>query len=501
MDTVALIATGLANTLHGTNLAMMLIGMFVGLLVGVLPGISMINAVILALPFTYFMEPTAAVILLVSIYCSGMFSGAVTAILINIPGSPGNAATCLDGYPMAQKGQAPLAIGTAILCSGIGGFVSAFVMTVATPPLAEVALKFSSAESFAVIVLGMVCVARLGTDSPSRATTSLLIGMVVGTIGLSPIYPSFRFTFGTDLLQGGVNFLTALIGLFAVGEILDRILSRGASWADVPRKIDIRLPGLETLKKLKGTIFRATAIGTTVGVIPGEGGVIAAFMAYGVEKQVSKNGAKFGTGQLEGVAAPETANNATTGGAMIPTLALGIPGSAAAAVIMGAFLLHGFQPGPLMFIKAPDVIYTVFGAMLIVNLLMIAGGYLATRMFMQFMRIPTPILNGCILILCFIGAFGIRNLMADVWIMVAFGVIGLLMRRHGFPVPPFIIGLLLGPMAETYFLTTMLASDNNLLVFFTRPISGFFMFAALLMIVGPPLTARLRRASRLRVAN
>jgi putative tricarboxylic transport membrane protein len=485
METLHLLANGLANAVQGQNLLMLIIGLAVGLIAGVLPGISMINAVILALPFTYFLNPSAAVILLVAIYCSGMFSGGVTAILINIPGSPGNAATCWDGYPMAQKGEGALAIGTTILCSGIGGFASALIMTFATPALAEFALKFSSIESFAMVFLGIACITGMGARSVPRLMTSLLAGMAVGTVGLAPVYSSFRFTFGTDFLQGGVNFLCALIGLFAMSEILERILSRKTDWKDMPEKVDIRMPGWKELKQIRGTILRATGIGTLVGFVPGEGGVVSAIMAYGVEKHVSKNGHKFGTGQIEGVAAPETANNASTGGAMIPTLALGIPGSAAAAVIMGAFMLHGYEPGPLLFMKAPDVLYTVFAAMLIVNLLMVGGGYLITRMFMQFMKIPPPVLNACIIVLCFLGAFGIRNLMADVWLMVAFGVVGLFMRRFGFPIAPFIIGLLLGPMAEGYFLTSMLAADNDLTVFFTRPISAVFMIGGLLIAFGP----------------
>jgi putative tricarboxylic transport membrane protein len=496
METLHLIATGFQNAIVGQNLLMMLVGLAVGLIAGVLPGISMINAVILALPFTYFLDPASSIILLVSIYCSGMFAGGITAILINIPGSPGNAATCWDGYPMALKGQAALAIGTCILCSGIGGFASAVIMTFATPQLAEVALSFSSVEAFAMIFLGMACVGRLGARSASAAFTSLLLGMAVGSIGLAPVYSSFRFTFGTEILQAGVNFLIALIGLFAIGEVLDRIFAGESGWKEFPARVQVRMPGLKELFQIRWTLFRATAIGTLVGLVPGEGGVVSAFLAYGVEKQISKNGSKFGTGQIEGVAAPETANNASTGGAMIPTLALGIPGSAAAAVIMGAFMVHGFEPGPLLFVKAPDIIYTTFAAIMIVNLLMIVGGYFVTKMFVQMMKVPAPILNGCILTLCFIGAFGIRNLMVDVWMMMGFGVLGLIMRRTGFPVPAFIIGLLLGPMAETYFLTSMIASDNNILVFFTRPVSATIMLASMLIIFVPTIRGILRNRNR-----
>jgi putative tricarboxylic transport membrane protein len=286
VDALQHLLAGLASAMQGQNLLMLIIGLAVGLIAGVLPGISMINAVILALPFTYFLPPAAAVILLVAIYCSGMFSGGVTAILINIPGSPGNAATCWDGYPMAQKGDGALAIGTTILCSGIGGFASALIMTFATPPLAEFALKFSSVESFSMVFLGLACITGMGTKSVPRLMTSLLAGMAVGTVGLAPVYSSFRFTFGTDFFQGGINFLCALIGLFAMSEILERILSRKTDWKDMPAKVEIRMPGWKELKQIKGTVIRATAIGTMVGFVPGEGGVVSAIMAYGIEKHI-----------------------------------------------------------------------------------------------------------------------------------------------------------------------------------------------------------------------
>ncbi|MGE3626584.1 MAG: tripartite tricarboxylate transporter permease [Hyphomicrobiales bacterium] len=487
-----LIGVGFANALEPFVLAMMLAGMVIGLVAGVLPGISMINAVVLALPFTYFMEPTAAVIMLISIYCSGMFAGAITAILINIPGSPGNAPTAFDGYPMTRKGEAALAIGTSIICSGIGGFLSAIVLATAAPALADYALGFNSMDKFALVFLGMACVTNAGSSSRVRAISALLLGAMVGTIGLAPIYPAFRFTFGTDLLQAGVNFIIALIGLFAIAELFDRFARRNSGWEGLPANIKVRLPGLAELKRLKGTIMRSTAIGTSVGIIPGEGGAISAFLAYGVEKQVSKHGQAFGTGVLEGVAAPETANNASTGGALIPTLALGIPGSAAAAVIMGALLLHGFEPGPLLFVKAPETVYTIFAAVLMINLLMIAGGLVTTRMFVQLLKVPEPVLSGGILLLCFIGAFGVRNQMADIWMMLGFGVLGFLFRRFDFSVPAFIIGLLLGPMAETYFLRTMLVADGNPMVLLTQPLSAF-LIACGLLIVFVPEVAWIRR--------
>lgn len=467
---------------------MMFVGLAIGLIAGALPGISMINAVVLALPFTYLMEPNAALVLLIAIYCSGMFAGSVTAILLNIPGSPGNAATAFDGYPMTLKGEGAMAIGTAILCSGIGGFFSALILATAAPILAEYALSFTSVEKFSVIFLGMACVTGAGSGSRTHAISALLLGVLVSTIGFAPIYPTFRFTFGTELLEGGVSFIIAIIGLFAIAEVLDRIGRRSSGWGGLPERVKVRLPGWIDIMRLKWTILRSTLIGTGVGIIPGEGGAISSFLAYGVERQVSKRGNEFGTGIIEGVAAPETANNASTGGALIPTLALGIPGSAAAAIIMGALMLHGFEPGPLLFIKSPETIYTIFAAVLVINLLMIAGGLMTTRLFIQLLKIPESVLNGGILLLCFIGAYGLRNQMEDMWIMLGFGALGYLLRRVNFSVSAFIIGLLLGPMAETYFLRTMLSSSGDLTVFFTRPISCLFILLSLLIAFLPELT-------------
>jgi putative tricarboxylic transport membrane protein len=422
-----------------------------------------------------------------------MYGGAITAILLNIPGDPANAPTCWDGYPMAQKGEASLAIGIALVYSGIGGFASAVIMTFTAPVLAEFALKFSPVEKFAVVLLGMACVTSLGAASRVRATSALLLGMAAGTIGLAPIYSSLRFTGGTELLQGGIEFVVALIGMFAIAEVIDGVARRVSGWPDLPRHVSTRMPGWAEYKRLFGTAVRSTAIGTAVGAVPGGGGVVAAFLAYGVEKQVSPHGKDFGTGVLEGVAAPEAANNASTGGAMIPTLALGIPGSAATAVMLAVMTLHGFEPGPLLFMKAPEFVHTIFAAMLVVNLLMIFAGLLTTPLFVQLLRIPEPVLNACILILCILGVYGIRNLMADVWIMLGFGVLGFIMRRSNFSVPAFIIGLLLGPMAETYFLTVMRSYDDSLLPFVTRPISAVLIASTVLIIFAPEVGAIWRR--------
>ena len=491
MDIFNNFAVGMHNILVPYNFIMILVGLMVGVIVGALPGIAMINAMVLALPFTYSMEPVAAILLLISIYCGGMFGGAITAILINIPGSPGNAPTAIEGFALTKKGKTAQAIGTAIICSGIGGFISALVMTFVSPTLADFAMRFTSVEKFAIVFLGLTCLAGMGAESISSSLISVFAGIFLGTIGVAPLYFSYRFTFGFNLFSAGVSFIIALIGLFAVSEILHQAVFR-IRYRELSKKsAGVKLPGLREIWRLRGTVTRATIIGTGIGVIPGEGGAVAAFLSYGIERQISNKGEDFGTGVIQGLAAPETANNASTGGAMIPLLTLGIPGSGAAAVILGAFLLHGLQPGPLLFINQLDLVYTIFIGMLLVNILMIFSGTITTKIFLQAMRIPEGVMGSFIMVLCFIGAYGLRNNIGDVWLMMCFGLLGFFMRRYRFPIIPMVMGIILGPLAETYFLTSMIKYDNDISVFFTRPISLCIICFAVLLLFLPYLAKKI----------
>ena len=326
----------------------------------------------------------------------------------------------------------------------------------------------------------MVAIAK---GNMTASMVSLFAGLTIGAVGLDPLYAIPRLTFGSQILDNGVSFVVVLIGMFAIGEVLAWIGKRGPTNLHAEMETRARLPGVRDLYQLKGAISRGTGIGCAIGAIPGAGAIIGAIISYGVEKQVSRRGDAFGTGVEEGLAAPETAKNATTGTATIPLLTLGIPGSAATAIMLAALMLHGVNPGPMLFITGVDLVYTVFAAYLVANLLMIAIGMLVARVFALLMKIPPVLLFGFIVVLCVVGAFGVRNNMADVYICIGFGILGYLLRRYGVPSAPLILGVILGPLAERYFLTSMISYDNQVSIFFTRPLSAAIMALSLLFLL------------------
>jgi putative tricarboxylic transport membrane protein len=486
LDQLALLGAGLVNTFQPLNFSMILVGLVIGVLAGALPGITMLNAIVLVLPFTYLMGIVPSLLLMTSVYCGGVFGGSITGILFNIPGDPMNVPTTWEGYALNKKGFVSKALGMAIMCSAIGGFLSALVMTFVSPPFAKVALSFSSCEYFSVVFLGLVSVVVIGTRSIGSALISLFIGMFLGTVGMDDIYGAVRFTFGSRIMETGINFTTVLIGLFAIGEVLDQLSLKNKGEGEVMRtRPKTTLPRFGEIWELRNTVLRGLGIGTVIGAIPGTGATVASFVSYGVEKQVSKKPEKLGTGGWEGLVASETSINASTGGAMIPLLTLGIPGSGATAVMMGAFLLHGIQPGPLLFSKSPEAVYTIFVGMLVCNLIMILAGLVTAKFFSELMRVPENILCAFIITFCLLGAFALRNDMADVWFMAIFGIVGYFMRRYDLPIPPMILGIILGPLAERYFLTTMIGAGNDFTIFFTRPVSGCLMVISVGLLLLP----------------
>jgi putative tricarboxylic transport membrane protein len=484
---------GLMHSFDPLNFLMILLGLVIGVLAGALPGITMLNAIVLVLPFTYLMDIVPSLLLMIGIYCGGIFGGSITGILFNIPGDPMNVPVTWEGYPLNKKGFVSKALGMAIMTSAAGGFFSALIMTVASPPFAKVALSFSSCEYFAVVFLGLASVVVIGTRSIGSALISLFIGIFLGSIGIDDIYGVPRFTFGSRIMETGINFVTVLIGLFAIGEVLDQLSQKASEGGETLRtRPKTQIPRVAEMWTLRGPILRGLGIGTVIGAIPGAGATVASFVSYGVEKQVSKHPEKFGTGVWEGLASSGTAINASTGGAMIPLLTLGIPGSGATAVMMGAFLLHGVQPGPLLFSRTPESVYTIFAGMLVCNLIMILAGLITARFFSELMRVPENILDAFIISFCLIGAFALRNDMADVWFMALFGILGYFMRRHELPIPPLILGVILGPLAESYFLTTLIGEGNDYSVFFRRPISAILLTISMGLLV-MPLIRRIRK--------
>ena len=483
MDILQNLGIGFAHLFGLTPILLLVGGMSVGVVAGALPGISFVNAMALALPFTYVMEPTNAMVFLAGLYCGGVFGGSISSILINIPGSPGSLPATWDGYPMTRRGESARALGIAITCSAIGGLASALMMIFVSPPFASFALQFGQPEFFAATVLGLVSVVAIAKGNMLASMVSLFSGLAVGSIGLDPLYAIPRLTFGSPILDNGISFVVVLIGMFAIGEVLAWIGDRRPQRMKPEMKTRARLPGFADLYRLKGAIARGTGIGCAIGAIPGAGAIIGAIISYGVERQVSARGDEFGTGVEEGLAAPETAKNATTGTATIPLLTLGIPGSAATAIMLAALMLHGVNPGPMLFITGVDLVYTVFAAYLVANLLMIAVGLLVARAFAMIMRIPPVLMFGFIVVLCLVGAFGVRNNIADVYICIGFGILGYVLRRFGIPAAPLILGVILGPLAERYFLTSMISYDNQITIFFVRPLSATILALALTFLV------------------
>jgi putative tricarboxylic transport membrane protein len=488
-EVFANLGAGLVNAVQPVNFLMMVLGLTVGIIAGALPGITMLNAIVLVLPFTYFMGIVPALLLMIGVYCGGVFGGSITGILFNIPGDPMNVPTTWEGYRLTRKGQAQYALGLAIMSSAFGGLVSALFLALFAPPFAKFALTFSTVEFFSVVVFGLASVSVLGQSSMTSALISLFAGMFLGTIGTEATYGVERFTFGVPFLKTGVDFVTVLIGLFAIGEVLDQIVRAEAAPAAMTSRTVPRLPLLD-LWPLRWSLARGTLVGVAVGGLAGAGATVSSFVSYGLEKQVSRRPELFGTGHAPGLVASESSVNGSTGGAMIHLLTLGIPGSAATAVMMGAFLIHGIQPGPLLFTKQPTEVYTIVAGMVLANVVMIALGFLAALSFATLMKVPAPILNTFIVVFCFLGAYALRNDMADVWLTMLFGILGFFMRRHDLPIPPLVMGIILGPMAEQFFLTSMVANQNDLTVFVARPVSAVVLAIAALMIVWPVVKSR-----------
>jgi len=485
VELVQNLGLGFLNSMTPVNLGLISLGLIIGLVAGALPGITTLMAIIVMLPFTYTMDTTSAILLMTACYHGGVYGGSITAILFNIPGDPMNVPTLWDGYPMARKGQVARALGIATMTSVIGGVLSAAVMTFLSPPFAKVALSFSTPEYFAIVFFGLTSVTVLGTTSVRGAFISLFIGLTVATVGIDEVHGSERFTFGSPILRDGIDFLVVMIGIYAMGEVLDRLEQRFPleSLATMG-KAAASLPGVRELMGMRGPILRSFGIGTIIGAIPGAGAAVAAFVAYGVEKQYTDRGKLFGTGVPEGIAAPNCAANAATGGAMIPLLVLGIPGSGAAAVMLGAFLLHGIQPGPQIFETNTEMVYTIFAAQFVANVLMLFFALLSIRVFVKVLCLPEAVLASFILVFCFIGAYALRSNMSDVWIMAGFGIVGYLMRRFDYPIAPLVLGVILGPLTESAFTTSMIRYQNDWTIFFTRPVSGVMMalsIAALLL--------------------
>jgi len=478
---------GLAFVLGVVPILTITLGVAMGIVAGATPGLSPSMGVALLVPFTYAMSPTLALILLVAIYIAANYGGSITAVTINAPGTPSSVVTAFDGYPLTKKGKPGMALGVSLVSSTVGGIIGTLILIFFSGPLARFALKFHPAEYFALAIFGLTTVASLGGKNWIKAFIAAMFGLLLNTIGIDPISGVSRFTFGISFLYDGFALIPALIGLFALSEIFKQLESGDFSSQQVESGKQ-EWPTAGAYWKLKNTIMRSSLMGTIIGIFPGAGATIAAFISYDVAKRVSKHPEEFGHGSLEGVAAAEGANSSSVGGALIPLLTLGIPGSASTAVLIGALMIHDLTPGPQLFISNPDIIYGLLASLLLANIILLALGFFGSRLWIKVTTIPKTVLFPLIFAVSIIGSFAVRNSFFDVAACLAFGVFGWILRRYNYPVAPIILGMVLGNIAETNFIRAIMMGGWT--VFFTRPLSLGMLVVAVASFSVPLIQAR-----------
>ena len=464
----------------------------IGVIIGALPGLGATTGAALLLPFTLTMEPVPAIAVLTTIYVSATFAGAITAILINTPGTAAAAATCLDGYPLAQRGEAGRALGIAVVASTVGGVFSIFVLAIAAPMLARVAYEFRPPEYFALTVFGLSMLASISEGGAIKNLIGGLFGVWLATIGADAITGTERFMFDNYELYEGLNFIPVLVGMFALSELLVQSKSLNSVMERIPIKA-VKLPSMADYKKIWKAVLRSCGIGTFIGILPAEGATVASMIGYSEAKRWSKTPEEFGKGAVEGVAGAEAANNAATGGAMVPTLVLGIPGSGTTAVILVGLMVHGLRPGPHLFTEQIDKVYSIFGAMLVANIMFFALGLFAAKLFARVTLVPRGILWPIVFAFSVLGAYSLAQSMLDVYIALIFGVIGYLFRRFGFAVAPVAIGLILGEMVETNLQNSLKIFDGDWTQILVQPLAAFFLILAVLGISQPYLVSYFRK--------
>lgn len=477
-----LIFDALLRCFHWQNLLGMILGLGVGLFVGAMPGLSGVIGISLLLPFTFGMEPTMALLLLVGTYCGSTYAGSISAILIKTPGTAAAAATVLDGYEMSRNGRAQEALSIALYASVFGGLFSGIVLLTVAPQLAKVALKFNSADYFMLSVFGLSVISAVGGKSMCKGIVMACFGVFASIIGIDPIEGVYRFTFGTATLSKGVDTVPALIGLFAISEILNQTEKTFHTEGVEQNSSASSKYGWKYMWRYRWTMIKSAIIGVIIGATPGTGASIASFMAYGEAKRSSKHPEEYGHGCPEAVAASESANNGVTGATLIPMLTLGIPGDVITAVLMGALMIQGLNPGPQLFTQHADMTYTVIVGFLIVNVLMLYMGKLAIRAFGQVCKVSYSVLLPIVLAFCLVGAYACSNSIYDCIIAIVFGVIGYLAEKSEFSTTPMLIGLVLGSLAEQNLIRTLTASERSLLVFVQRPISRLFIVLTVLFV-------------------
>ena len=482
MDALDFLGYGFSIALQPINLFYCLLGVFIGTLTGVLPGIGPVGAISLLLPTTYGISPVSAVIMLSGIYYGAQYGGSTTSILLNIPGEASSVVTTLDGYKMAQNGEAGPALGIAAFGSFIAGTISVILLMLLAAPLVKVALRFGPPEYFSCMILGLTLISYLTQGSALRGFISAVLGFILCQIGLDVVTTQPRMTFGIMNLEDGLGLVPVVMGLFGLSEILINLDEVG-DFEIVKGKIKNIFPTRKDWKDSIGAIFRGTLSGFFLGILPGGGAVIASFVAYALEKKISKHPEKFGNGAIEGVAAPESANNAAAGGAFVPLFTLGIPANVAMAMLFGALMIHGLTPGPMLLKDHPEIFWGTITSMYLGNVLLLILNLPFIGLWVKLLQIPYRLLFPFILLFCIIGSYSLQNSMFDVLIMVIFGVVGYLFRKIGFETAPMILSFVLGPLLENSLRQSLVISEGSLLIFIQHSISGVVLLVAFIMIL------------------
>jgi len=494
MELLDSLAFGFGTLMGWKPLLIITMGVVVGIMVGAMPGLSPSTGVALLVPFSYAMEPALAIVLLVSIYIASNYGGSITAVLINTPGTPAAAATALDGYPLTVRGEAGKGLGMSLIASTVGGMFGTIILIAFAVPLAKLAISFHPADYFALAIFGLTTVGSLGGGNVAKAMVAVLAGLLINTVGLDPISGVSRFTFGIDALYDGFSLIPALIGLFALSVVFSA-LEKGALGNRVVESVSGRFPTVLESLKVKYTIARSSVLGTIIGIFPGAGATIASFISYNLAQRTSKQPETFGKGAMDGVAASEAANSSSVGGALIPLLALGIPGSATDAVLIGALQLHDITPGPLLFETNPEIVYGIFASLLIANVIMLVLGLFGVRLFAKVVEVPASVLYPMILAIALIGSYAVRSSFFDVGCCFAFGVVGWIFKRYGYPVAPVVLGIVLGSLLEENFRRAIMMEGPT--VFLTQPLAATMLVVAALLFGWPIYkNVKARRAAR-----
>jgi len=503
MDILALLADGFATSLSPLNLMIVILGVTAGLFIGAMPGLGSVNGVAIVLPLTFIVPPSSAIILLCAIYYGAMYGGAISSVLLGIPGSSTAVATTFDGRPMAQQGKAGLALIAAAMASFVGGTISVVLFTIFAVPLADLALAFGPAEEFALVLLAFTTFVGLGGDDIPKTIIMICLGLVLSTVGLDLISGQPRLIFFDQPgFYSGISFLVLAIGVYGVGEVLYTIETQRTSPSVTPAKLTFKelWLGMKAINRLWKTMSLGSFLGFFVGMLPAAGATPAALMAYGMAKTTSKKPETFGKGNIEGVAAPETANNAASTGSLLPMLTLGIPGSPTTALLLGGMVMWGLVPGPMLFIEQPDFVWGLISSLYTANFAAVAINLALIPLFVWALRMPFTVLCALVLVLCLVGGYAPSQKLHDVWLILGFGVVGYLLRKADYPLAPLVLALVLGPLMEKSFRQTLISEQGNVMAFVERPLSASFMALALVFFLLPLLKVLRKNTKKENVA-